>query len=180
MQSRVKGAKCHYEAGKDSERECSMKEAFGICKNVSAFKPSAVPGVEAPGEWEFCSGLNVIVGASGSGKTRVLKVLKTTAGPVDFDLWTGLPVPGLASQGQALMGAVRHLLNIQPVGTCLMIDDVACRFDQFNLKLFIKMLIAHQRQVIMTCSPDLLERIKPLCSGNGVRIFKLSLPRTRT
>jgi hypothetical protein len=146
---------------------------FDVVPAVSKFKPSSLAGVELDEDWAFGPRVSVVVGPSGSGKTRILEALKLTTG-----IGPNLMAPGPAdftgkSMGQTLVILTEIMLQIQPPGTCLLLDDVFCCFDQDNVAYAAGLLCAHEKQVILTLPSHAERHLRTLCEHAAARTFHL-------
>lgn len=150
---------------------------FDVVPAVRAIALSTIEGIEPKRSWGFGPRLNVVCGPSGSGKTRVLEALRQRTGTVA----TALPpqkqcdFDGM-SFGQTVMALGKLLLNIQPEGTCLLMDDVLGYLDQESTAHLFHLLRPHGRQVILTVKPHQLDVVRTSSDGMPGSFFHLTLP----
>ncbi len=125
-----------------------VTDNFDLVAPVHDFQPSQVPGVIASPNWELTSGINIITGHSGSGKTRILEAMKKPL--KEFDTASvKLEAPDNLSQGQKVFFALETLLQIQPQGSCLMIDGAMGMLDEKHLRLLWSRIKQHNKQVVI-------------------------------
>jgi recombinational DNA repair ATPase RecF len=126
-----------------------------VIPEVNQLSLAAVEGLDAAKTWAFDSRLNIVCGPSGSGKTRVLEALRQRTGTVAAILPPPEPCDFASmSFGQTVMGLGTILLDIQPEGTCLLMDDVLGSLDQENTEHLFHLLRMHGKQVILTVKPE--------------------------
>ena len=153
---------------------CLVTDNFDLVVPVGEFSPRQVPGVitDAP-SWKLISGINVIVGHSGTGKTRILEAMKKP-----FDGFTTdcvkREVPDNLSNGQKIFFTLEALLQIQPHNTAVLIDDAMAMLDEKHLKLLWSYLKQHGQQVVMTMGAFSWERSAALIDM-PVKLFRLEL-----
>lgn len=103
--------------------------------------------------FRFSDNLNVICGPPGSGKTRLLEVIKyngpdslpadETMAQMEIDL-------GPLSASQQLMSSAQILLEMMPYSYCMLVDDVLEELDEERKRRFLDVLANGEKQVIMT------------------------------
>ena len=146
---------------------------FDLVAPINNFQPSQVTGVLASPNWELTSGINIITGHSGSGKTRVLEAMKKPLKELATDC-VKREEPDNLSCGQKAFLAFEFLLQIQPQNSCLMIDDPGM-LDEKHTKLWWRKLKLHSKQIVMTMGAFNWERSAALIDI-PVKLFRLELP----
>lgn len=159
----------------------SARGLFDVIPAVSELSLAEIGGLEPTATWAFGPRLNVVRGISGSGKTRVLEALKqkadsavSLANPRRCDFTT-------MSSGQQVWALSEILLEVQPAGTCLLMDDV---FDHLSEKTQLQLcdiLRGHKEQVVMTMKNHFGEAVTNALRRADARFVSLALPgRTQT
>ena len=151
----------------------TMEEYFDLGALVRDFQPCQVSGVITDAPWKLNDRLNVIVGHSGSGKTRVLSGMKR---PLEFvPASVKREAPTNLSHGQKLFFALEALLQVQPAGSCLMIDDALVTLDEKHLQLLWCKLKRHHLQVVIATGIYAWPASAALVDV-PVKLFRLELP----
>lgn len=153
----------------------AASEKFDIIPAVRALSLANIEGLGSRGVWEFGPRLNVVYGVSGSGKTRVLEALKRQSDSVPT-----LPVPmptdfSTMSFGHTVSSLCEILLNLQPQGSCLLMDDALHNLDDEHQRRLCSLLRKHDRQVIVTVKTHLIEKVRELSRELSARVFELEL-----
>jgi len=151
-----------------------LADNFDLVAPVNEFSPRQVPGVITDAPWKLASGINIIIGHSGSGKTRIFEAMKRPLKELDTAS-VKRAAPTNLSQGQKVFFALETLLQIQPQGSCLMIDDVG-NLDRLHMKLWCHQLKRHNKQVIIAMSSIAWELWGEMFNDLPVKLFHLELP----
>lgn len=133
-----------------------VKEHFDIIPKVAAFD-----GIS------FGPRLNFLVGESGSGRTRLLERLKTSAGIIE------LPAPPpvsftAMSHGQVVFTVGMLLVKSTTQKTALLVDDILFMLDDRLAEQFLVGVVASNKQAILTVTLGEMERAERLMRKAGV------------
>jgi len=151
---------------------CFVTEYFDLVEPVGKFQPSQVARVITSANWELTKGINIVVGHSGSGKTRILEAMKRPL--KNFPDCAMREAPDNLSSGQKTFLALEELLQIQPANSCLLIDDPGM-LDQKHMQLWWRKLTQHDKQVVIALGTFNWKRSAALIDM-PVKLFNLELP----
>ena len=132
-------------------------------------------------KFRFSDALNIVCGPPGSGKTRLLEIIKDN-GP------ESLPDPESAAQmqidlgpltlGQQVMSAVQIILEIMPYSYCLLLDDALDILDPLGKRRLLDIVANAEKQVIMTApwGADEVGRVSPSLHASFLMLDGSSVP----
>lgn len=143
-----------------SDVAVSLREHFDVVRAVEAVSFPGVPGLEHLGVVAFGAHLNIVSGRL--HKTRFLQQLKLAAGPASDLPQLSLAKLGSLSAGQWMMLVFENLIRVQPVGTCLLCDDILDHVDLPHIRAAFALLRAHPRQVVVTVRPRMMPMVQNL------------------
>jgi hypothetical protein len=135
----------------------SIIDNIDVVPAVLSLDCSMLSGLGHLGVIEFCPQLNIIIGRSGSGMTRILEALKSGAG--HRVMLPPLPRLNLSrmSPGMLLMEIIGALVEIQPTDSCLLLDDVFDCLDKERTRELIGFIALYRKQVILASKPHRIE-----------------------
>ena len=153
---------------------------FDLIPAIRALSLARIAGILPGVRWEFCPGLNIVCGPSGSGKTRILEVLRKRRGTVVSLLPSPAPrdFRGM-SFGQTVMAVGEMLLALQPIGSCLLMDDVLGSLDRQNTERLLDRLLTHDKQVVLTVKSHQCDVVRISARGTATRFLCITLPPQR-
>lgn len=105
------------------------------------------------------------------GKTRLLEAQKHRPAPeIEQPAERG---GNLLSYGQTIALLAETLLDVQPTGSCLLIDDVVECLDDKNRQRLIARLTGHDKQSIMTIKDREEIFLNNLAAIPRCRVFRI-------
>ena len=130
------------------EMVADLSEHFDVVGSVGSVSFAGVGGLERLGAVQFGSRLSIITGRL--GKTRVLETLKRQADAAPHLHQLSARVAPEQSPGQLLKSVLFALLQVQPEGSALLIDDLLAAVDTATGQEVLRFLARHDKQVVMT------------------------------
>jgi recombinational DNA repair ATPase RecF len=107
-------------------------------------------GIIKRADIKFKDGLNIITGASATGKTTVLNSIKKSQGELCIS-WESFEHSLAAGDKTVLLfNGLLELMSLKYKDKCILIDDLFERLDKDKKKIILKKLIKSKLQIIAT------------------------------
>lgn len=139
-----------------------LAEHFNVVGAIKAVSFVGVGGLERLGVLQLRPHtICVITGRL--GKTRALETVKRQAGEASPLQRPSVHISPEQSAGQTLKSVLFALLQVQPEGSALLVDDVLDSVDAATAREVLGLLAHHDKQVILSVRPRMVEMVRAGC-----------------
>lgn len=163
----------------EKQKKKKRKSCFAsLSSHVKSVSLKGLDGFDQDAVVDFSKGLNIIHSISGGGKTRLVQWILEG---VDRPFSMGVAEDEFAKQldgtplslGESIMMTTGIMLMTSSPDSCLVLDDLLPFLDPENTDKFLKMLVAHDGQVILTADSYAIEGIREILEGERVKYIDL-------